>query len=175
MVYQGKSFKKYLSKILGTCSVSSRCAVVVNTLDQIRPESGVKPDCACVLLWVCLNVHFCARDRWQQRTFKKKKKTCEGSSRGQLCGRQRIRLKKGRKRCDQKRAEGHSTVGTWAEQNTDRWEMLRSEPQESIFQMIKFYVCFIGKKKPNPIMIATGLYIKLNILFFYIENVANFH
>lgn len=80
MVYQGKSFKKYLSKILGTCSVSSRCAVVVNTLDQIRPESGVKPDCACVLLWVCLNVHFCARDRWQQRTFKKKKRLVKGAA-----------------------------------------------------------------------------------------------
>lgn len=65
---------KNLCKIPGTCSVSSRCAVVVNILDQIRPKSGVKPDCACVLLWVCLNVHFCARDRWQQRTFKKKKK-----------------------------------------------------------------------------------------------------
>lgn len=40
---------------------------------------------------------------------------------------------------------------------------------------LNFTSALLEKKKPNPIMIATGLYIKLNILFFYIENVANFH
>lgn len=131
---------------LGTCSMSSRCAVVVNTLDQIRPESGVKPECACV--FVCVHAFECQTEMATIQLFRKK--VWGSGSRRQLragCITGRIGSeKKGRKGCDQRRVPKPVRCGKMGK---GEWRQM-GKIWESLFRNVNYFLlrsCFIRLNK----------------------------
>ncbi len=58
-------------------------------------------------------------------------------------------VEKGRKRCDQRRALSQSTVGRWAKESRDRWEIYeRPRLEESLFRNVNdfFFVTALSDR-----------------------------
>lgn len=113
--------------------------MVVNTLDQIRPESGVKPECACV----------CQRQMATIQLYKKKKKEEEDLGKQQRAT-ALYRLHNGENQVEKRQKRRRSKEGSEANQlwedgqrKADRWERYeRPRLEESLFKIINEFFIF---------------------------------